>query len=436
MSRQKQGIVLLALLLAAMAMVPMVSAAENPTDGVKQNLIESNYIPVEIAREQATITMMEMIRAGALDANWIGAKINPRPQEIFDINNDRLFYQFSVENKGKRAGEIYAAASKVLGGSVIAIGSMNEPDTAKKMQGFSEKAVKENYPGYQVLSEKTVCFDYPVIGSKVTLKYTKTGEMKDIIIDSRDGSEKKTDSQVSSYYNQYSAESMKKNIAAWELQNRILTEKKKKLLAVNPGFFSNYFELDLDKIKTSFAESGISKISSDESVEPDGIKVLPMLTHSTQYFGDWCAVATAQMISSKYMTPILTPSHPTPWGQYHIGQMMGAYFPNGNPGAGTTPNMELQYYTASLDNGGLGKSASFDTYPPYTTWENAREEIDNLRPLKIGKALPIGHARACNGWFVTGGNHYLLFYDPASYWSIYWEIVPPESTFGDFVYVR
>jgi len=75
-----------------MAIVPCVSAGEiSQFKVLNQDLIESNYIPVETAREQATITMLSMIHSGALDENWSGAKINPAYEVIFDVNGERLF---------------------------------------------------------------------------------------------------------------------------------------------------------------------------------------------------------------------------------------------------------------------------------------------------------------------------------------------------------
>jgi len=388
MKRLKLITVMLALLLAAMAMVPMVSAtADFQSLSHDKEIIESNYITVELAREQATITMLSMIQSGALDANWVGAKINPTPKEIYDVNGERLFYLFSVEKKGERVGEIYAAASKVLGGSVIAIGSINEPDTFEKLQTFSQKAIKEKYSGYQLISEKTVSFDFPILGSMIDLKNEKTGESKYVIIDSRDGSEKKMDTQVSSYYDQIPVEVKKQNIAIWETSR---AQPKARLLQ-------------------------------------DGQKIISGLNHSTQYTDVWCAVATAQIISSKYMSPS--------WGQYHIADMMAAYDQYGNP-KGTTPGNELDYYQATVANGGLGKGSSYDIYRPYTTWQTAHDEIENNRPLKIGRDSPSYHARACNGWLVNGGNTYLLFNDPAQYGSIYWELVGPSDTYNNFVYVR
>lgn len=61
---------------------------------------------------------------------------------------------------------------------MIAIGSINEPDTFEKLQKFSQKVTKEKYPGYQIISEKTVSFDFPVLGSMITLKNEKTGIRK------------------------------------------------------------------------------------------------------------------------------------------------------------------------------------------------------------------------------------------------------------------
>jgi len=425
------SVILLALLLAAMAMVPLVSAADSLKISAGQDLIEANYIPVDTAREQATITMLNMIQSGALDANWTGAEIKPTPQEIFDINGVRLFYLFSVEKKGKRVGEIYAAASKVLGGSVIAIGSINEPDTAKKMQGFAQKTKMENYPDYQVLSEKTVCFDYPVIGSMLTLKNQKTGEMKEIIIDSRDGSEKKMDSQVSSYYKDLSAESMEQNVANWGKQNILMEEQKSKLLEKNPEILNHYSDIDNPRLKMIISDSKTVNSPARSLLLPDGMRIISGLTHSTQYYSDWCGVATAQIISSKYMS--------SPWGQYHIADMMRAYDYSVNPPtpAGTSIDKELAYYRPTIADGGLGKNNSYYVPSSLATWEAARDEIENNRiPLKIGRSVPTAHARACNGWLVSGGNRHLLFYDPASVGSIYWEFVSPGFTYNNFIYVR
>jgi hypothetical protein len=124
-----------------------------------------------------------------------------------------------------------------------------------------------------------------------------------------------------------------------------------------------------------------------------------------------------------------------PWSQYHIADMMRAYYANGTP-MGTTLDMELRYYKPLVADGGLGKNNSYHIYRPDTTWETAYDEIEADRPLKIGRDDPYYHARACTGWQVNGGNPYLLFYDPAQYGWVYWDYVAPGSTYNNFMYVR
>jgi len=423
----KLNIILLALMLAAMAMVPCVSAGISHGNEESKNLIELNYIPMDTAREQATITMLSMIQSGALDENWIGGKINPTPQTIYDINGEKLFYLFTVQRDGTRVGEIYAAASKVLGGSVIAIGSMETPEQFSVLHAETRKNLTEKYPGYQIIAEKKICYDYPVIGLMLTLENTKTGDMKDVIIDSRDGSIKDSETQRSSYYNQIPAENMKKQVSIWETQYTITENLKRSVLDENPDFLQTYSEMDLSRIKEIMVKGKTSDSDSKARFLSDGQTIISGLTHYTQYTSEWCGVATAQILSSKYMS--------SPWSQYHIADVMGAYNSDGTP-KGTTPNMELLYYAVSVANGGLGKLSSTDADRPYTTWEAAHDEIETGRPLKIGRDTPNRHARACNGWQVNGGNPYLLFYDPAQYGYIYWEYVAPGSTYNNFVYVR
>jgi len=339
-----------------------------------------------------------------------------------------FFYQFSVENNGKWIGEIYAAASKVLGSPVITIGSINEPECAEKLKEYTRNAVKEKISGYQILSVKNVCFDYPFIGAMITAMNTKTGEEKSVFIDSRDGSEKNIDTQVSSYYNQIPPEEMQKRVAIWEQHNTAMEEVKTAILSENPGFLTKYSDMEVSRINEVITNAKTRDSNIKALLLQDGMRILSGMSHRTQYTDSWCGVATAQIISTRYMNP--------EWSQYHIADKMGAYYPDDTP-KGTTPVMELIYYTASQASGGLGKTSSYDIYRPYTTWEAARDEIENNRiPFKIGRDTPNYHARACNGWMVNGGNPYLLFYDPGISGSIYWEYVAPGSTYNNFVYVR
>jgi hypothetical protein len=130
-----------------------------------------------------------------------------------------------------------------------------------------------------------------------------------------------------------------------------------------------------------------------------------------QQVNDYCAVATCQMILCYY--------------RYYYTQNNIAPSLNYTAGSGCPANQGPGY--ESLSNNHL--EATFDTS---ATWEEARNQIDALHPMKSG--VP-GHARACAGysydhWGIIGGvfNKKLYIYDPwpwnADYklaGTVYWE---------------
>src|SRR5208337_291391 len=127
MKTLKIGVILLALLLAAMAMVPMVNATGIAITPDVATIVENNYISSDIALQSANAAIKEFVSRNALDDNWNSAMVNSKPDVIFDVNGKKLFYLFSVEKNGKRIGEIKTAASKVVGGSIVTIGSGAKP---------------------------------------------------------------------------------------------------------------------------------------------------------------------------------------------------------------------------------------------------------------------------------------------------------------------
>jgi len=436
MKRLKLITVLMALLLAAMAMVPMVSAGElNKDSGDIRNLIESNYIPVDIANEHATITMLNMIQSGALDGRWVGAKINPEYQTIYDVNGEKLFYQFTVEKNGGKIGIINAAASKVLGGSVISIGSIIPSISPEDLNDYSKKVVAEKFSGYDQISNKLICIDYPVVAKMISLKNVGSGDEKVLIIDSRDRSIKTldsftiaVDSENLSFYKQISLDDMKHGLSTWDQGNNAFLSFKEKWTSVNPEILSNYSSMDISQIKQILGNAKVGTTASQSLLLQDGMVIISGLTHSMQETSVWCGVATAKIISSKYGVS---------YTQDRIATTMGAKDSNGNP-IGTNPTMELVYYRATPANYGLNKPSSTYSDTPFTTWDVAVSEINAGLPFKIGdlNSEGLGHARACNGWLINGGNKYLLVYDPADWGWIYWDYVSPGRTYRNFVFVR
>lgn len=112
------GVMLAAMLLLSMMFVSTVTA-KNESD-----IVTNNYVTIEKAREHATVALSEFVAAGSpglKNTDWRGASINPDPLTIYDINGEKLLYQFSVEKEGKSVGAIKVSASKVLGQSIRAI---------------------------------------------------------------------------------------------------------------------------------------------------------------------------------------------------------------------------------------------------------------------------------------------------------------------------
>lgn len=123
---------------------------------------------------------------------------------------------------------------------------------------------------------------------------------------------------------------------------------------------------------------------------------------------DYCAVATCQMILCYY--------------RYYYTQDQIAPALNYSPG-GCPPDQSAGYEQLSCNH----LDATYDTSP---TWEEARDQINAIHPLKSG--VP-GHARACAGysyvWWLFGiTDRRLYIYDTwpwnADYklgGAVYWE---------------
>ncbi len=378
----KWSVILLALLLAAMAMVPMVSAANNYSKE-KFNLVESNVIPVDVAYENAQTTMQEFIASGSLDANWNGAILNPRPLVIYDLNGAILTYQFTAEKKGMKIGEVNAASSKTIGAPILAIGMSPTNIDDKAIDSKIKEILKTNYPDFNLLSKNIVAYQYPKLGALVTISNPKTGDVKRIIIDAHDYS---------------------------------LIPEERSVAEGAPGAWSFYDEMSVDQINENvqkFANLQKSGITPQYASQ----KTLPY-TRYTQTMENWCAVTVAQMNSQYY-------------GYSRTQQAIANKMGNGG-GQGSTPAMELTYYQASTGSGGLGKTNSIDVYSSSANWNNAADEIDANRPLKVGN---MGHARAIAGYRIQNGINSLYIYDPSPYQTTpIWETY--TGTYNNYVYVR
>jgi len=388
--RNSKGILVVALLVAAALMVGLSGSTANSAD-------EHSYVvSEEKALEHATVYMLDAVltQTPGLE-EWRGAIVNPEPLTIYDINGKKLFYEFSVEKNGKMVGTIKASASAELGPSVYTFEIGPRPwDASTAIEKAKELA--QEYDG-EIVSAKLVCYSYPKIGVMLTFaEQPVTGEKRRMIIDAADYSivpDKKPEAE---------------GIGVWSLYESIPDEEKSQRMAEwerDDKFVSSVME----KAKSVGIEDLTGKPLSEKelkSLEEQIVRVRAQVTLGVPLYGQTneyrCAVATAQMIARWYFV-----THT----QDHIANVMGCGWTGG-----CTNAQQLTYYRTARPDG-LGKAgSSLDTSP---TFEEARNEINQARPLKSG--VP-GHARCCRGWRTYPGE-WLYINDP---WPVnqgrtYWE---------------
>ncbi len=379
MTQKKLGVILLALLLAAMAMVPVVTASDDRgTSPDAATIIGRNDVSSTAALQSATGAMKEFIRRNALDENWNGAAINPEPEIIYDANGRQLFYLFTVEKDGKRIGEIKAAANKVVGGPIVTIGMGADPVDLAAVEMQARKIIGQEYKDATIDSIRLVCYNYPQIGASVTFTTPDSGKQT-MVIDAYDYSIVKDSDQVSFY----------DAIPSSDLAGRVdqyTTDQE-------------YFQAGDDAQASPM--STVTKTISGFSLYP-------------QQGANWCAFATAQMIFAYYGYSRT---------QSGIAATIGV-----NPDDGASIELtRSNYYLVPTASGGLGKTGTSISYIGMFTYTNLVNEIAVNRPIHTDRYESSSyHARAITGYSYTTTapvSQYLYIYDPwpTSSGAVYWE---------------
>jgi hypothetical protein len=375
MKTMKLGVLLLAFLLAAMVMVPMVNAA-NADEQIRGKIIENNYISPDTARTSALNVMQQFVTSKALDGNWNNATINSEPTVIFDVNGKRLFYLYSVEKNGKKIGEIQAAASKALGGSVVTIGATPYLDILDKTMTKSKSATEDQYKDFKIIDQKIVSYNYPKLGVLIRLSNPITHETKELLYDASDFHVVSA-SDTHSFYSDIPVTEMSARVSRWNTENT-------------------------NNLKNSIS---VSSTAVTTTYRISGFTLYPQINDN------WCALATAQMIS-KYWNVVRT--QPGIATTVNIGPTEGINY----------TEMLPKYYQKAQSSGGLGKTGSTPVKGgPTTLFTTIKTEVDANRPVAIST---ITHTRAVAGWQITTGSpdsHYFYMYDPwpANYGAIYME---------------
>jgi hypothetical protein len=359
-------------------------------------------IDVERARQHALFTLRRAFATADVEvaADAASAVIAPTPFEVYDLNDQLLFYLFSVRVPGEsRRGWVRAAADELVGTPILAIEVPRTPwDPTYAMERARERA-QARFPTGSIGDVQLVCYSYPKIGVRVALG---GAGRRSVIYDAVSMAEVPT-----------LGPGEPEGFTAWSFYQTIAEPRAvERLLLFRQA--DRELEAAREEIPEMFAENfdeaGLSLMTQalanqlDVDVGPTSSRILQYSprcsTHDcfalySQQTEVFCAVATAQMILDFY--------------RYNFTQVAIAAEMGTGPKGTENPAQRAGY--ESLSKHGL--VATFDST---ATWAEAKAEIDANRPVKSGIE---GHARACSGWMRENASlsgrpprKWLRIYDP------------------------
>ena len=368
---------LLVVALTGAIFVPAVSAEGNLYTQSKEAVIEENYVSIDTAYEHANSGLQDFINRGMVDSSWSSAKVDSNPIEVYDPNGEKLFYLFFIEKDGKNIGTVKIASSKVLGSSVLSVGTLPSYIEKDTMYLKAEEYIEKNFENAELLSLQVVCYDYPKIGFLLEFS-DRNGDLNEILLDAYDYSNV-TESAITSSYDSVPESEFSSRISGWKDQDKYLN----------------------DIMENSFS----TKATVTETLS--GFTLYP------QEETGWCAFATAQMISDYYGYTRT---------QEQIAQTMGV-----DPDDGATMDEVVNdYYKESVANGGIGKTNTYIEWWSSILFDNVKDEIDDGHPIDTSRYESLSyHGRAIAGYsyVTTSGNNYVYIYDPwpVDQGDLYWE---------------
>jgi len=177
MKTMKLGVLLLAFLLAAMVMVPMVSAAAT-----------TQFVDSKTAQNVATSHMKDIAKISADYADWAKGSVQ-QSTTYYDLNNQKAAYLFNVKVNGVYSGYILVSATKdnypVL---EFSRGKVPDADPATLVQSakaarssIETKNLKTGSPKLLYLGGTFYYAQYPVLNSQgdvVDNKYVDLSEQR------------------------------------------------------------------------------------------------------------------------------------------------------------------------------------------------------------------------------------------------------------------
>jgi hypothetical protein len=224
-------ILFLTMLLAGMIQVPAVNAQK-----------ENNY---SVTSEEAFEHVNAFIISYPSIAyeNWNGASVDLEPLELYDINGQKLLYEFSVYENNEVIGKIDVAANKTLGRPIQMIkidpGPFNSTEAVEK----SMEVANNKYPDGEIKSTKMVAYHYDQDRGAMTVIKDSTGNEHRIFVDAytldvvEDKPATETEpgvwSGVSSIYEQRLEYGIDENLKEWQKSDEFTRSVEKE--AANKG---------------------------------------------------------------------------------------------------------------------------------------------------------------------------------------------------------
>ena len=397
--------------------------AISPALAVNPDEIENHLVSQDVSRAFAEAAHIEYIISGSPGleyGSWEGTVLTPEPLVIYDTNGQPLFYQFEVCKDDLPLGGIRIGASRVLPSSVMAIDLTppywnNEDAKDTVLQLFSHM-----FPGCTINSTYPVCYDYPRIGQKITFTRPESTVNEELIVDFATASPVPEENSRS-YYEGIGERAVMDNRAAWDEEesiHRIILEKAQAYGYAQTTPFSQDKMQALRETTTVHygAGSGEPVDLGAGDTTAGGKKTLP-LTLYPQQSGDWCAVASIQMISDYFGTY---------FSQDDIARLT-------NTRGGMYVEDQVEFFIKHL-----GKEETYADYNP--SFKKEMAEIANNRPFGSNVESPTvagGHARVGAGYNDDWGRKEIFIYDPwpVNQGSVYWEPFSSESHLCD-VFIR
>jgi hypothetical protein len=295
MSNSKTKMVFTVMLLMLVAFVPAVNAQGNDYSVI-----------AEKALEHANAQMIQFITTNTEGfESWTGASIDHNPLDLYDLNGQKLFYQFSVYKNSNLIGRIYIGASKTMGQSVRLVEFNPKSFNATDVMSKSVETAKKEYPTEEIKSTTMVVYDYPKIGAMTIVKDKTSGVEHRIFVDAYtldvipDKPATETQRGIWSMYEKISKNQMDENLKKWQSSDELT--KSLEQAATYKGV----------NINAPVTEENIKKLSGNTMIAANTVNnnvfslsstVQKTLNVSDFQQDNWyfCQPASAQMISPYY----------------------------------------------------------------------------------------------------------------------------------------